>query len=135
MTEVSNPPPLWVLFETFKIIILRKILDIPLEKPLKLIRAICKKNGQVQDKIPHKSQFIEHYLSFIILLSQTWAFCFYSISIIFQSLTQTSVHHLFLRQICKIWNQSQICTYQLCIEFLDLHHGSPIWSIQYQEKS
>ncbi len=47
--------------------------------------------GKFKTKFHTNCPFLEHYLSFIFFSSQTRAFSFYSISIVFQSLSQTFV--------------------------------------------
>ncbi len=84
----SNSLLLQVLLKTFKIINFRKISDRCLEKPLKLIGAICEKIVQLQDKIPHKLPCFDHYLS-LFSSEPNLSLLFSLISILFQFSTQT----------------------------------------------
>ncbi len=87
--------------------------------------------GKFQTKFHTNHPFFEQFLSFIFLPSQTWAFYFHSILIIFQSLTQTfvclkkvsdkyaksGISLKFARKICvsKFLNYIMVLTYEAYI--------------------
>ncbi len=114
-----------------KLSIWEKIPDRCLEKPLKLIQAICKKSGQVPDKIPHKLSFFWAIFELCFSSEPNLSFYFHSILIIFQSVSQTFVC---LKKVSDKYAKSE-SSLKYALKNCVSNFGSHIWSIQYQEKA